>query len=67
LAMEEGANVLGYFYWSLMDNFEWAEGFGARFGLAALDFATQRRLPTPAAAAYARIASRNRIEPEEGE
>jgi beta-glucosidase len=44
-AIESGADVRGYFVWSLMDNFEWAEGFRERFGLVYVDYATQRRIP----------------------
>jgi beta-glucosidase len=42
-AMDEGATVLGYFCWSLMDNFEWAAGFDPRFGLIYVDYQTQKR------------------------
>ncbi len=42
-AIRDGMNVKGYFYWSLMDNFEWVDGFAVRFGLYAVDFATQKR------------------------
>lgn len=44
-AKEEGANVQGYFVWSLFDNFEWAEGFEKRFGIVYVDYATQKRIP----------------------
>jgi beta-glucosidase len=43
-AIGHGAPVAGYFVWSLMDNFEWAEGYDKRFGLVYVDFATQRRI-----------------------
>lgn len=42
-AKEEGLNVDGYFVWTLTDNFEWAEGYNARFGLIHVDFETQKR------------------------
>ena len=42
-AIFDGMNVKGYFYWSLMDNFEWTDGFDIRFGLYAVDFATEKR------------------------
>jgi beta-glucosidase len=49
-ALGEGINVLGYLYWTLMDNYEWSAGTVPRFGLAAVDFATQERQERPAAA-----------------
>ncbi len=42
-AMQEGCDVRGYFYWSLLDNFEWAEGYDMKFGLYEVDFKTQQR------------------------
>ncbi|BCJ41813.1 beta-glucosidase [Actinoplanes ianthinogenes] len=48
-ARDQGADVRGYFAWSLMDNFEWAEGYRRRFGLVAVDYETQRRTPKQSA------------------
>ncbi|MEY4530548.1 MAG: hypothetical protein RLZZ156_1269, partial [Deinococcota bacterium] len=44
-ARSNGAKLEGYFAWSLMDNFEWAEGYSRRFGLVHVDFETQKRTP----------------------
>ena len=55
-ARRDGTDVRGYFHWSLFDNFEWAEGFEARFGLVAIDYRDGfRRSPRPSAALYSRI------------
>jgi beta-glucosidase len=53
--LAEGVDVRGYFHWSLVDNFEWAEGWSAPFGLHALDRHTQARTPRRSAAVYAAI------------
>lgn len=55
LALQEGIPVKGYFHWSLLDNFEWAEGFAPRFGLYQVDYATQARTESPGAAEFRRL------------
>jgi beta-glucosidase len=55
-AMDEGIDVRGYFHWSLLDNFEWADGYEPRFGLVEVDYATQERRVRDSARVYARIA-----------
>ncbi len=52
-----GIDVRGYFWWSLLDNFEWLVGLGPRFGLYHVDFDTLERRPTRAAAEFARLAA----------
>jgi beta-glucosidase len=54
-AMSDGVDVRGYFHWSLMDNFEWAEGYRQRFGLVYVDYPTQRRIPKDSARWYAEV------------
>ena len=63
-AIEAGVPVEGYFYWSLLDNFEWAEGFRSRFGLVHVDYPSGRRLPKDSATAYAAIIAANGLLPE---
>ena len=60
-AIHDGADVRGYFYWSLMDNFEWAEGYSRHFGLVAIDRRTLVRTPRPTAAVYRDIAAANAL------
>ena len=54
-AVREGVDVRGYFAWSLMDNYEWAEGYKMRFGIVHVDFATQRRTLKSSARWYANL------------
>ena len=54
-AIDEGVPVLGYFYWSLMDNFEWAWGYDKRFGLVRVDYDTQERTVKDSGLGYASI------------
>lgn len=61
-AIENGIPVKGYFHWSLLDNFEWSEGYWPRFGLIAVDFATQKRTSRSSALAYAKICKENALE-----
>lgn len=58
-AISDGAHVLGYFAWSIMDNFEWERGYGHRFGLIRVDYSTLRRVPKQSAYWYAEVIRRN--------
>ncbi len=58
-AIVSGIDVRGYFHWSLIDNFEWSDGFVPRFGLIEIDYLTQKRTPRPSSAVYANIIKHN--------
>ncbi|HEU4872636.1 MAG TPA: family 1 glycosylhydrolase, partial [Pyrinomonadaceae bacterium] len=60
-ATAEGVPVRGYFLWSLMDNFEWADGYTNRFGIHYVDFATQKRTPKLSADFYREVIARNAV------
>jgi len=60
-AIKDGANLAGYFVWSLMDNFEWGWGYQKRFGIVFVDFGTQRRIPKASAAFYSNVVRANAI------
>ena len=62
-AMAGGVEVRGFFYWSLLDNFEWPFGYTKKFGLLAVDFADERlpRSMKPLAEVYAKICRGNRL------
>src|SRR6185437_13445291 len=53
--IENGANVRGYYHWSLLDNFEWIKGFGPRFGLVHIDYETLKRTKRSSAHFYSEI------------
>lgn len=61
-AQEEGVDIKGYLWWSLLDNFEWDKGFGPRFGLIRVDYNTFERKIKPFAYTYAKICRDNSID-----
>jgi len=61
-AIARGVNLVGFFPWSFMDNFEWAWGYGHRFGLYYVDYATQERIPKDSASWYARLTRANGLD-----
>lgn len=60
-AVSEGVPVKGYFLWSLLDNYEWADGYEKRFGITYVDFQTQKRTPKLSAKLYQDIIRNNRV------
>ena len=58
-AIENGVDLRGYLVWSLMDNYEWAEGYRKRFGMVYVDYRTQERLPKDSAHWYREVIRRN--------
>ncbi|MBI5691066.1 MAG: beta-glucosidase [Verrucomicrobia bacterium] len=60
-AIAVGAPVRGYFLWSFMDNYEWQDGYGRRFGIVHVNFKTQRRTPKLSAAWYRAVMQSNRV------
>jgi beta-glucosidase len=59
-SIRRGVDLRGYYVWSLMDNFEWAHGYGSRFGLIYVDFRTQTRIPKASAAWFRAITSQQK-------
>jgi beta-glucosidase len=61
-AIAAGVDVRGYYLWSLLDNFEWAYGYGKRFGIVYVDYPDQRRVPKDSARWYADVIRHNAID-----
>jgi len=57
--IHDGVPVKGYFHWSIMDNFEWAEGYKHRFGLIYVDYKTQQRTLKDSARWYRKVIASN--------
>ena len=60
-SIADGTPVKGYFLWSLLDNFEWADGYEKRFGITYVDFATEKRTPKLSAAFYKQVIAANKV------
>jgi len=60
-ALDAGVNLAGYFVWSFMDNYEWALGYGRRFGVTWVDFDTQRRIPKDSFYWYQNVIRTNEV------
>ncbi len=60
-ALDEGADIRGYFVWSLLDNFEWQFGYGKRFGIIYVDYESQVRVPKSSYAWYRQVIEANRL------
>jgi beta-glucosidase len=60
-ALANGVKVIGYLYWSLIDNYEWAMGMEPHFGMAAVDHKTQERHPRPCVEDFSRVCRENRL------
>ena len=67
-ALATGVDIRGFFQWSLLDNFEWAYGYGQRFGIVYVDYATQQRIPKASALYYSGVATTGVVPdvPEQG-
>ncbi len=61
-AIEDGIDLRGYMYWSLLDNFEWALGYDKRFGLVEINYETKERTVRPSAQVYKKICESNMLE-----
>lgn len=60
-AMDEGCNVIGYTVWSLLDNFEWLDGFSERFGIVYVDFQTRKRIPKKSSKYFKKLIESRKI------
>lgn len=60
-AIDDGVPVKGYFLWSFIDNYEWADGYARRFGVVYVDYATQQRTPKASALWYSKVIQGNQL------